>query len=130
MKSARTEIFDHLREIQDQYGYLPADQLRTLSDRTGTPLFRIHGVADVAIKKVSCLGQCDGAPAVSITGLGGDHFYRGVTGAQAEALVTAALNGRQLPEMCADEQLTGLPPDPYPDGQRYGALRKLIASKY
>jgi NADH:ubiquinone oxidoreductase subunit F (NADH-binding)/NADH:ubiquinone oxidoreductase subunit E len=170
VKSARTEIFDQLREIQDRYGYLPADQLRVLSQETETPLFRIHGVADfyphfhlkpppkaclnvcadmachingagtlhaglterfrgmdkeVAIKKVSCLGQCDGAPAVSIN----DHFYRGVTSAQAEALVLTALGGRELPPMFADEQRTGLPPDPYPDGQRYGALRKLVASK-
>ena len=39
-------IFDDLRAIQSQYGYLPGDQLEALSKRTGTPLFRIHGVAD------------------------------------------------------------------------------------
>jgi NADH:ubiquinone oxidoreductase subunit F (NADH-binding)/NADH:ubiquinone oxidoreductase subunit E len=179
VKSARTEIFDHLRGIQDRYGYLPADQLRALSSETGTPLFRINGVADfyphfhlkpppkvclnvctdmachvndakalyaglterfrgmsageVAIQKVSCLGQCDGAPAVSIAALGAasskDHFYRGVTSAQAEALVLTALGGRPLPDMPADAQQTGLAPDPYPDGQRYGALRKLVETK-
>ena len=39
-------IFDDLREIQSQYGYLPAEQLQDLSKRSGTPLYRIHGVAD------------------------------------------------------------------------------------
>ena len=39
-------IFDDLREIQSQYGYLPAEQLQQLSKRTETPLYRIHGVAD------------------------------------------------------------------------------------
>ena len=118
VKSPRTEIFDQLREIQGRYGYLPADQLRELSGETGTPLFRIHGVADfyphfqlkpppkvcinvcsdmachingadalrdgladrfrgmsssdVTVGRVSCLGQCDGAPAVSIN----DHVYQ------------------------------------------------------
>ena len=50
---------------------------------------------DVAMRDVSCLGQCDGAPAISIN----DHIYRSVTTAQAEALVFAALGGSQLPDM-------------------------------
>ena len=48
---------------------------------------------DVAVGEVSCLGQCDGAPAVSIN----DHIYRSVTTAQAEALVLTALGGSELP---------------------------------
>ena len=39
-------IFDDLRAIQQQYGYLPGEQLEALSKRTQTPLYRIHGVAD------------------------------------------------------------------------------------
>src|ERR1700730_9062096 len=39
-------IFDDLRAIQSQYGYLPGEQLEELSKRTQTPLYRIHGVAD------------------------------------------------------------------------------------
>ncbi len=171
MKSPRTEIFDHLREIQDQYGYLPADQLRALSDRTETPLFRIHGVADfyphfelkpppkaqlrvcsdmachlngadtlrdglterfrgmsasdVCVSKISCLGQCDGGPAISIN----DSIYRNVTSAQAEALVLTALGGRPLPDLPGDPPIPGLAPDPYRDGPRYQALRKLIETR-
>ena len=171
MKSPRTEIFDQLREIQDRYGYLPPDQLRSLSNETGTPLFRIHGVADfyphfqlkpppkvcmnvcsdmachiggsdelrdglterfrgmsasdVVIGKTSCLGQCDGAPAISIN----DYVYREVTTAQAEALVLTALGGRPLPELPVAPPQTGLAPDPYGTGDRYQAVRQLIASK-
>ncbi len=171
MKSPRTEIFDQLREIQDRYGYLPPDQLRALSGETGTPLFRIHGVADfyphfqlkpppkvcmnvcsdmachirgsdelrdglterfrgmsasdVVIGKTSCLGQCDGAPAIAIN----DHVYREVTTAQAEALVLTALGGKPLPELPVAPPQTGLAPDPYPDGERYLAVRQLVASK-
>jgi len=164
-------IFDDLRAIQDQYGYLPGEQLEALSKRTQTPLFRIHGVADfyphfhlapppkvtlkvcsdmschlcgadelrtglkqrfqamsesdVLVREVSCLGQCDGAPAVSIN----DHIYRGVTPAQAEALVFTALGGSGLPHMPAEPTIRGLASDPYGDGEPYGALRAAVASR-
>ncbi len=164
-------IFDDLREIQSQYGYLPPEQLQQLSQRTKTPLYRIHGVADfyphfhlirppkvsmsvcadmschlrgandlktslqqrfhgmsekdIAVRDVSCLGQCDGAPAVSIN----DHIYRNITTAQAEALVFTALGGGELPEMPAEEKIVNLGSDPYAGGEQYGALRQLIASR-
>jgi len=165
-------IFDDLRAIQSQYGYLPPEQLQELSRRIETPLYRIHGVADfyphfhlsrppkvrlsvcsdmschlrgsdhlkasleqrfrgmsqkdVSIHDVSCLGQCDGAPAASIN----DHIYRSVTSAQAEALVLTALGGNELPEMPADEKAVGLRSDPYAgEAEHYGALRELIASR-
>jgi formate dehydrogenase beta subunit len=38
-------IFKELREIQRQFGYLPADQLKNLAKKIDVPLFRLHGVA-------------------------------------------------------------------------------------
>jgi NADH:ubiquinone oxidoreductase subunit F (NADH-binding)/NADH:ubiquinone oxidoreductase subunit E len=38
-------IFDDLREIQRQFGYLPAEQLRALAQKIDLPLYRLHGVA-------------------------------------------------------------------------------------
>jgi NADH:ubiquinone oxidoreductase subunit F (NADH-binding)/NADH:ubiquinone oxidoreductase subunit E len=38
-------MFDELRRIQRQFGYLPADQLRDLAKRIDLPLYRLHGVA-------------------------------------------------------------------------------------
>jgi NADH:ubiquinone oxidoreductase subunit F (NADH-binding)/NADH:ubiquinone oxidoreductase subunit E len=38
-------IFDELREIQRQFGYLPAEQLRALASKIDLPLYRLHGVA-------------------------------------------------------------------------------------
>jgi NADH:ubiquinone oxidoreductase subunit F (NADH-binding)/NADH:ubiquinone oxidoreductase subunit E len=164
-------IFDDLRAIQNQYGYLPGEQLEALSKRSQIPLYRLHGVADfyphfhlkpppkvtlkvcadmschlraadtlrtglkqrfqgmsesdVLIGEVSCLGQCDGAPAVSIN----DHIYRGVTAAQAEALVLTALGGSSLPHMPAAEKTNGLASDPYRDSEHYGALRRIVATR-
>jgi NADH:ubiquinone oxidoreductase subunit F (NADH-binding) len=75
---------------------------------------------------VSCLGQCDGAPAISIN----DHIYRSVTTAQAEALVLTALGGSELPEMPPSDEKPGqLASDPYPGVEHYGALRALVVSR-
>ncbi|HWY47374.1 MAG TPA: NAD(P)H-dependent oxidoreductase subunit E [Bryobacteraceae bacterium] len=140
-------IFDDLRAIQNQFGYLPGEQLEALSKRAQIPLDRIHGVADfyphfhlksppkvtlrvlpadmschlhgaatlrtglkqrfqrmsesdVIIGEVSCLGQCDGAPAISIN----DPIYRSATGAQAEASVLTALGGSSLPHLPAGRE--------------------------
>ncbi len=38
-------IFDELRGIQRQFGYLPAEQLRNLAKKMDVPLYRLHGVA-------------------------------------------------------------------------------------
>ena len=164
-------IFDDLRAIQDQYGYLPVEQMLALSRRTDIPLPHIHGVADffphfhlsppprvrvnvcsdmschlrgadelrrelqrrfqgtadqdVSVREVSCLGQCDGAPAVAIN----DRSFRNVSAGQAEALVLGALGGRELPSMQLEPRKTGLQADPYRDSQPYGALRRLVETK-
>ena len=164
-------IFDDLRAIQAQFGYLPAGELEALSRRTNMPLPHIHGVADffphfhlsppprvdvrvcsdmachlrgadslhadlkqrfqgmserdVAVGEVSCLGQCDGAPAVAING----HSFRNVTAAQAEGLVVVALGGSSLPDEHLEPRKTDLAADPYRKSAPYGALRKLVESR-
>ncbi len=95
---------------------------------------------DVAVGEVSCLGQCDGAPAISIN----DHIYRNANAAQAEALVLTALGGGMLPEMPTEPRLMGIAADPYYDprfddphytdprhgaDRHYGAIRKLIETR-
>src|SRR5262249_22635340 len=74
---------------------------------------------------VSCLGQCDGAPAASIN----DHIFRNVSAAQAEALVLAALGGSALPDLPVEPRKTSLAADPYQDGHPYTALRNLIQAR-
>jgi NADH:ubiquinone oxidoreductase subunit F (NADH-binding)/NADH:ubiquinone oxidoreductase subunit E len=164
-------IFEQLRSIQTEYGYLPADQLKALSKSADIPLYQINGVADfyphfhlspppkvsarvcsdmschlrgagplrdalrarfdkmsardVLVGDVSCLGQCDGAPAISIN----DHIYRNANAAQAEALVLTALGGGTLPEMPAEARLTGFAADPYEGERHYGAVRTLIETR-
>jgi formate dehydrogenase beta subunit len=38
-------IFSELREIQRQFGYLPAEELKALASKIDVPLYRLHGVA-------------------------------------------------------------------------------------
>jgi len=38
-------VFEDLREIQRQFGYIPAEQLRTLARKIDVPLSRLHSVA-------------------------------------------------------------------------------------
>ena len=110
-------IIQELKTIQEEHGYLPAEELQALSRRLNVPLYRLHGVAsfyphfrlqpppavdvqvcsdiacflrgatdvqaivqtaadslaltDVQIRPTSCLGQCDGAPAIAIN----DQYY-------------------------------------------------------
>jgi formate dehydrogenase beta subunit len=98
-----------------------ADQLRNgLTQR-----FQAMGESEVTIRRVSCLGQCDGAPAVSIS----EHYYRNVTASQVEALVITSLGGRPLPDMPEDPVQKGLAADPYKDGERYRALRTLVQTR-
>src|SRR5258708_32156298 len=95
-----------------------ADALRTgLKQR-----FQAMSENDVSVGEVSCLGQCDGAPAISVN----DHIYRGVTAAQAEALILTALGGSGLPHMPASPKTPGLASDPYRNSEQYGALKRLI----
>ena len=164
-------IFDELRAIQDQYGYLPDEQMQALSRRTKIPLPQIHGVADffphfhlsppprvrvnvctdmschlrgadelkrelqqrfqgmterdISIRDVSCLGQCDGAPAVAIN----DHSVRNVSSAQSEALVLGALGGSEMPSLPLDPKMAQVAADPYQNSERYGALRQLVKTR-
>lgn len=94
----------------------------------------------VAVNEISCLGQCDRAPAISVN----DHIFSRVTPARAESLISAALTGRDIG---VDEGLseranhfsavvdpsqstfTQFASDPYRDGEQYGAVMELLRTR-
>ncbi len=148
-------LIDDLREIQARHGYLPEEELKSLSERKGIPLYEAHGVAsfyphfrlepppaatlrvctdltchlhgacdlletlretvDYAglenwkVSGVSCLGQCDGAPAVSIN----DRSYRSMSPDRLSNYVARlAEDGRVARQPTRRRAYTGLI-DPY-----------------
>ena len=113
----------HLRGADDLTG-----RLKRRTDR-------MDGKVDVA--HVSCLGQCDRAPAISVN----DHIFTNVSEDRALILVGAALAGQDLKSQAAsDGELTSFSAvgdpgsqqfasDPYPESERYGAVVSLLETR-
>src|SRR5207247_1724460 len=76
-------------------------------------------------RRVSCLGQCDRAPAGSIN----DVIVPGLTPARLTDLVGAAAAGAALPHMESTPASTPLGIHPYAAGVHYAALHGLLASR-
>ena len=86
------------------------------------------GGGQVAVGGVSCLGQCDAAPAVMV----GHHVYRNRTISECRALLRDAMTGREAritPSMplAARPAATGWLIDPYDGREDYAAVRKFVS---
>lgn len=80
---------------------------------------------DVLIKDVSCLGRCDRAPAVAIN----DAIFDGVSLEQVEELARRAARGEELRPEHPPMPRVRCASDPYDEGEPYGAVRKLMATR-
>lgn len=80
---------------------------------------------DVQIRDVSCLGRCDHAPAIAVN----DEIFADATAEEAERLTRAAMRGEELRELHPAQARVACASDPYLDGEPYGALRKLVATR-
>ena len=162
-------LFDDLRAIQREFGYLTPAKLKELAANTGVPLHRVHEVASfypvfhlepqpkvnvgicsdlachmrgadrlytrlkqrfqsaaigVAVQEISCVGQCEGAPAISIN----DIILNHMDAAEAENLIAVALSGIPIPHPPLESPAGPLSSDPYAGKESYGALRRLAAT--
>ncbi len=79
---------------------------------------------ELHVDGVSCLGQCDRAPAAVIN----DHVYFGVSEQQLKSRVKAAVANEPLPHQRADRTPLGWRIDPYNGEPRYEAAKKLIGT--
>jgi formate dehydrogenase beta subunit len=88
---------------------------------------RFAGTArsDVEIRDVSCLGRCDHAPAIAVN----DHIFADFTADRAESLVRTAIRGEEIPDSHPEQARVACASDPYPETEKYGALRSAIATK-
>jgi formate dehydrogenase beta subunit len=80
---------------------------------------------EVQIKDVSCLGRCDRAPAVAIN----DAIFEGVSADEAEQLARRAARGEDLHPEHPYAARVACASDPYGDGEKYDAVRKLASSR-
>jgi formate dehydrogenase beta subunit len=80
---------------------------------------------DVQIRDVSCLGRCDQAPAIAVN----DAIFAGVTADEAERLTRAAERGEEVREPHPEQARLACASDPYVEGEPYGAVRKLVATR-
>jgi NADH:ubiquinone oxidoreductase subunit F (NADH-binding)/NADH:ubiquinone oxidoreductase subunit E len=81
--------------------------------------------SEVEIRDVSCLGRCDHAPAIAVN----DHIFADVSAERAESLVRMALRGDELGDGHPQQARIACASDPYPDAEKYGAVRTVIATK-
>jgi formate dehydrogenase beta subunit len=77
------------------------------------------------IKDVSCLGRCDQAPAVAVN----DEIFTGVSAERAEELGRRAIRGETLHADHRQEARVTCASDPYGEGEKYGVVRKLVATR-
>ncbi|HEY2880944.1 MAG TPA: NAD(P)H-dependent oxidoreductase subunit E [Pirellulales bacterium] len=161
-------IVQELHKIQHEHRYLPAGELRALSERIGVPLCRLHEVASyfphfrtspapaaevrvcrdmacylhgaaackqrlatlageigggqVEVEGASCLGRCDGAPAVMVN----DVVYFDKSQAELESIVRAAAAGMPLPTPVTDISPLGFKIDVYNGKPNYNCIRNFV----
>ncbi len=80
---------------------------------------------DVQVKDVSCLGRCDQALAVAVN----DEIHVHVNADKVEDLARQAMRGDHHHLEHPHETRVACASDPYGDGEKYGVLRRFVASK-
>lgn len=80
---------------------------------------------DVQIKDVSCLGRCDRAPAVAIN----DAIFDAVSAEDVEQLARRAARDDEFHAEHPAEARAVCASDPYGDGEKYGAVRRLLTTR-
>jgi NADH:ubiquinone oxidoreductase subunit F (NADH-binding)/NADH:ubiquinone oxidoreductase subunit E len=80
---------------------------------------------DVQVKDVSCLGRCDQALAVAVN----DEIHVHVNADKVEDLVRLAIRGDHPHVEHPHENRVACASDPYGDGEKYGVLRRFVATK-
>jgi formate dehydrogenase beta subunit len=80
---------------------------------------------DVQLKDVSCLGRCDRAPAAAVN----DAIFDGVSAEQVEQLARRAMRGEEVHAEHPQTERVACASDPYADGEKYGAARRLLSTR-
>jgi NADH:ubiquinone oxidoreductase subunit F (NADH-binding)/NADH:ubiquinone oxidoreductase subunit E len=86
-------------------------------------ILRFAGAApgEVSFRDISCLGRCDGAPAIAVN----DHIFSKVNTHKARELIRCVLEGEELPHEEMNQERPHLLSDPY-GAEKFGVLRRLV----
>ena len=77
----------------------------------------------VSFRDISCLGRCDGAPAVYVN----DKIYFNVDNQEVETMIRGVIAGEPLPPETVDERRPAdIHCDPYVGKEKYAAIRRLV----
>jgi len=103
---------------------LPSQRFLRTPRRTPAPLSSLRP-EDVQVKDVSCLGRCDQAPRVAVN----DEIHVHVNADKVEDLARQAMRGDHPHVEHPRENRVACASDPYGDDEKYGVLRRFVASK-
>lgn len=92
--------------------------------RSVEELAREVGGRQISVDGVSCLGQCDHAPAFLLN----DHPHHGKSESELRWMIRDHLAGKVVPEHPEDRTALGWKIDPYGGTPRYDAVRRLVES--
>ena len=98
-----------------------APQMRTALENQ----FSDRGLAEIAIRDVSCLGRCDTAPALSIN----DHIFSGISPELAVEMVSGTASGQPPRHREHVPQRQGLETDPYDGPSTYKAVQQYLKNR-
>ena len=87
--------------------------------------FAVLPPTDVQLKDVSCLGRCDQALAAAVN----DEIYVNVNADKVEDLARRAIRGDHPHADHPHVPRLACASDPYGDGEKYGVLRRLVATR-
>ncbi len=93
------------------------------------------GGGQVVVEGVSCLGQCDHAPAVALSSRHGEppayqeQIFRGLKVGELRQRIRAALDGEAVPAQHADRTPLAWKIDPYQGQPRYDLVRRFVADR-
>jgi len=165
-------IFEDLKAIQREFGYLPVDKLQAIADARSMHVREVYAVAsfyphfhltaparvnirvctdmschlrganvlkrqvqdrlygysgtDCSIREISCLGRCDGAPAVLISSKTEEQIYDNITSDRIADAVVRNLSGEPLPHTRPERLRQELHSDPYVGTPKYRVLYSLV----
>jgi len=87
---------------------------------------KARGGTDCSVREISCLGRCDGAPALLISTKADEQIYDNISSDRAADIALRSLDGEALPRTRPERLRRELQCDPYKNTAKYRVLYSLV----